>query len=100
MMALDPVQDLDGATQKARSSGVSLGLERFRTQVASCWRSASSTIACSLRLRKKARVLRMSSAANSSRDPITGEILDRGSCSTSRILGSDLEYHQRLEGRS
>jgi hypothetical protein len=68
-------QNRDSATQRARSSGVSRGFDRFWAYVTSCWRRASSTIACSPRLRKKAGTQRRRSIAKLGRARMARETL-------------------------
>jgi len=70
-----PDQSRDRKTQNVRSTEVIRGLDPFRAKVASCWRRASSTRACSFRLRKKAGTQRNRSITNLSSGHIARCIL-------------------------
>ncbi len=52
-VSFQPDQIRESRTQKVRSASVIRGFGPFRVKAASCWRRASSTRACSFRLRKK-----------------------------------------------
>jgi hypothetical protein len=54
-ISLQRGQSWRSRTQKPRSRDVSMGRRPAWARTASCWRTASSTRACSLWLRKKAR---------------------------------------------
>ncbi len=78
-ISFHPDQVRDSTTQKPRSTGVIRGRRPFSETVASCWRRASSTIACLLRLRKKAGIQRRTIGAS------------LGSCCTARTRLKKLE---------
>jgi hypothetical protein len=65
----------DRRTQKPRSAGAIRGRYPFWAKVASGWRSASSTIACLLRLLKKAGMQRRKIVASLSSHHIGRRIL-------------------------